>query len=58
MFTEFAEDLFQINTEFKLKFIQNNLQDKLNKCLNKNNQEVQRRAETLLNIIEYENFTY
>ncbi len=59
IFTEYAESFFQINTEFKIKFIQNDLAEKLNSCvINKKNPEIIKKAEILLHIIELENCTY
>lgn len=59
IFTEFAEDFFQINTEFKIKFIQNDISGKLNNCvINNKNPGVIKKAEILLHIIENENYTY
>ena len=59
IFTEYAENFFQINTEFKIKFIQNDLVEKLNNCvINKKNPEIIKKAEILLHLIELENCTY
>jgi len=59
IFTEYAENFFQINTEFKIKFIQNDLFEKLNNCvINKKNPEIIKKAEILLHLIELENCTY
>jgi len=46
IFTEYAESFFQINTEFKIKFIQNDLAEKLNSCvINNKNPEIIKKAE-------------
>ena len=58
IFTEYAEDLYQIKTEFKLKLIQNSLIDKLNSCLKNKNSINHQKAEFLINILENEDFTY